>query len=100
MTLIVPPGGFAGFAQQTAATQQLFAKATGRKGGRATQRKRRAKKKGCACSAAPDITKGWGAGLGASAILATGQGLGSGEASNGGAPTVATPVTPPRGWSG
>jgi hypothetical protein len=29
MTLIVPPGGFAGFAQQTAATQQLFAKATG-----------------------------------------------------------------------
>lgn len=45
MTIVVPPGGFAGHAQQTPATQQLFAKATGRKGGRATQRKRRAKAK-------------------------------------------------------
>ena len=40
-TLIVPPGGFAGNAQQTAATQQLFAKAVGAKGGRTTQRRRR-----------------------------------------------------------
>lgn len=40
-TLIVPPGGFAGNAQQTAATQQLFAKATGARGGRTTQRRRR-----------------------------------------------------------
>lgn len=38
--LIVPPGGFAGFAQQTAATQELF-RAAGMKGGRTTQRRRR-----------------------------------------------------------
>lgn len=40
--IIVPPGGFAGFAQQTPATQQLFARA-GRKGGKrsAAARKRR-----------------------------------------------------------
>jgi hypothetical protein len=40
--LIVPPGGFAGFAQQTAATQEMFRRA-GRLGGQATQRKRRRK---------------------------------------------------------
>jgi hypothetical protein len=46
MKLTVPPGGFAGFAQQTAATQELFRRA-GRLGGQRTQRKRRksAKKK-------------------------------------------------------
>lgn len=38
--LIVPPGGFAGFAQQTPATQQLFARA-GRVGGRRSAAKRR-----------------------------------------------------------
>lgn len=42
--LIVPPGGFAGFAQQTAATQELF-RAAGMKGGRTTQRRRRKAKK-------------------------------------------------------
>ena len=42
--LIVPPGGFAGFAQQTAATQAMFQRA-GRKGGLKSARKRRAKKK-------------------------------------------------------
>jgi hypothetical protein len=45
MRLIVPPGGFAGVAQQTDATKALFARATGRRGGRATQRKRRRKAK-------------------------------------------------------
>ena len=40
--IVVPPGGFAGFAQQTAATQELFRRA-GRLGGQATQRKRRRK---------------------------------------------------------
>lgn len=44
-TLIVPPGGFAGNAQQTSATQLMFAKATGSKGGRTTQRRRRKAKK-------------------------------------------------------
>jgi hypothetical protein len=39
--LIVPPGGFAGNAQQTGATQLLFAKASGARGGRVTQRRRR-----------------------------------------------------------
>lgn len=38
---IVPPGGFAGNAQQTGATQLLFAKASGARGGRTTQRRRR-----------------------------------------------------------
>lgn len=38
---VVPPGGFAGNAQQTGATQLLFAKATGARGGRTTQRRRR-----------------------------------------------------------
>lgn len=45
MRIIVPPGGFAGIAQQTDATKMLFARATGRRGGRATQRKRRRKAK-------------------------------------------------------
>jgi hypothetical protein len=39
-TMIVPPGGFAGFAQQTPATQALFQRA-GRKGGLTTARRRR-----------------------------------------------------------
>jgi len=43
-SLIVPPGGFAGFAQQTAATQAMFQRA-GRKGGATTQRRRRRSKK-------------------------------------------------------
>ena len=38
---IVPPSGFAGNAQQTGATQLLFAKASGARGGRTTQRRRR-----------------------------------------------------------
>jgi hypothetical protein len=46
VSIRVPPGGFAGFAQQTAATQELFRRA-GSLGGRTTQRRRRksAKKK-------------------------------------------------------
>jgi hypothetical protein len=40
MPIIVPPGGFAGFAQQTPAVQNQFQRA-GRIGGRTTQRKRR-----------------------------------------------------------
>ena len=47
MKLIVPPGGFAGFAQQTPATQQLFARA-GKKGGKrsaATRKRRKTKAK-------------------------------------------------------
>lgn len=45
MPIIVPPGGFAGFAQQTPATQNLFQRA-GRLGGRTTQRRRRKKNGG------------------------------------------------------
>lgn len=41
-TLIVPPGGFPGFAQQTMATQALFQRA-GRTGGLRSARKRRRK---------------------------------------------------------
>lgn len=52
--LIVPPGGFYGFANQTPATQQLFARA-GRLGGLRSARKRRrksaAKKKAVRASA-------------------------------------------------
>lgn len=44
MGIIVPPGGFAGFAQQTPATQAMFQRA-GRKGGKRSARKRRAKAK-------------------------------------------------------
>lgn len=43
MTIIVPPGGFAGFAQQTAATQALFQRA-GRTGGLRSAAKRRRRK--------------------------------------------------------
>lgn len=39
-SIVVPPGGFAGFAQQTAATQAMFQRA-GRKGGLRSARKRR-----------------------------------------------------------
>lgn len=44
-SIVVPPGGFAGFAQQTDATRALFQRA-GRKGGKrsATRRKRATKK--------------------------------------------------------
>jgi hypothetical protein len=42
MPIVVPPGGFAGFAQQTPATQNLFQRA-GRIGGKTTQRRRRKK---------------------------------------------------------
>ena len=42
MPILVPPGGFAGFAQQTPATQNLFTRA-GRIGGKTTQRRRRKK---------------------------------------------------------
>ena len=41
--IVVPPGGFAGFAQQTPATQALFSRASGRVSGTARRRKRRAK---------------------------------------------------------
>lgn len=41
--LVIPPGGFAGFAQQTAATQALFQRA-GRKGGQRSAAKRRKSK--------------------------------------------------------
>jgi len=46
--IIVPPGGFAGFAQQTPATQRLFSQAAGRRGGLTTQRRRRRKAKAAA----------------------------------------------------
>ncbi len=46
--IIVPPGGFAGFAQQTPATQRLFSQAAGRRGGQTTQRRRRRKAKAAA----------------------------------------------------
>jgi len=43
--LVIPPGGFAGFAQQTPATQALFQRA-GRKGGlRSAAKRRRSTKK-------------------------------------------------------
>lgn len=40
VSIIVPPGGFAGFAQQTAATQAMFQRA-GRKGGKRSAAKRK-----------------------------------------------------------
>lgn len=40
MRVTVPPGGFAGFAQQTDATKALFQRA-GRKGGKTSARRRR-----------------------------------------------------------
>lgn len=50
MSIIVPPGGFAGFGQQTPATQQLFARA-GRKGGKRSAATRKRRKKTAAKSA-------------------------------------------------
>jgi hypothetical protein len=50
-SMIVPPGGFAGFAQQTPATQALFQRA-GRVGGKRSAAKRR-KKRATAKRAAP-----------------------------------------------
>lgn len=50
VSIIVPPGGFAGFAQQTAATQAMFQRA-GRKGGKRSAAKRR--KRATAKRAAP-----------------------------------------------
>lgn len=49
--IVVPPGGFPGFAQQTPATQRLFAQA-GRLGGRTTAARRRRKKKTTTAKAA------------------------------------------------
>jgi hypothetical protein len=45
--VIVPPGGFAGFAQQTPATQAMF-RAAGRRGGVKSARVRRRKRKSAA----------------------------------------------------
>ena len=46
---VVPPGGFAGNAQQTGVTQLIFAKATGRAGGlRSARRRKRRKAKAAA----------------------------------------------------
>lgn len=47
--IVIPPGGFAGFAQQTPATQALFSRA-GRIGGlrSAAKRRRKSKKKAAA----------------------------------------------------
>lgn len=42
VSIVVPPGGFAGFAQQTPATQAMFQRA-GRIGGQTTQRRRKRK---------------------------------------------------------
>lgn len=55
MSIIVPPGGFAAFGQQTPATQQLFARA-GRKGGKRSAATRRRRKK-TAARAAPKRRK-------------------------------------------
>jgi hypothetical protein len=43
--IIVPPGGFAGFAQQTPATQAMFQRAAGSTRGARVSRKRRARAK-------------------------------------------------------
>lgn len=43
--IIVPPGGFAGFAQQTPATQALFQRLGRTNGGTVRRRKRRTKAK-------------------------------------------------------
>ena len=50
--VIVPPGGFVGFAQQTPATQALFQRA-GRIGGKRSAAKRRRKRKSSKKKAAP-----------------------------------------------
>jgi len=52
--MIVPPGGFAGFAQQTPATQRLF-QAAGRVGGQRSAAKRR--RKATAKRAAPSTRR-------------------------------------------
>lgn len=59
MKPIVPPGGFAGFAQQTAATQRLF-QAAGKLGGTRSAAKRR--RKATAKRAAPKTRRRKGAG--------------------------------------
>lgn len=46
--IVVPPGGFAGNAQQTGVTQLIFAKASGSRGGRRSASKRRRKKRAAA----------------------------------------------------
>lgn len=43
--IVVPPGGFAGNAQQTGVTQLIFAKAAGSRGGRRSASRRRRKRK-------------------------------------------------------
>lgn len=68
MAIVVPPGGFAGFAQQTPATQALFQRA-GRKGGKRTQSKRRKAAK----SAAPKRRKKTAAKRGRPARLVKGS---------------------------
>lgn len=45
MRIIVPPGGFAGFAQQTPATQALFQRAGSKGGKRSAKRRKTAKRK-------------------------------------------------------
>jgi hypothetical protein len=50
MSIVVPPGGFAAYGQQTPATQQLFARA-GRKGGKRSAATRRRRKKSAARAA-------------------------------------------------
>jgi len=55
-SLIVPPGGFAGFAQQTPATQALFQR-SGRVGGQRSAAKRRRKRAKTARPAARKTAK-------------------------------------------
>lgn len=55
--LIIPPGGFAGFAQQTPATQALFQRA-GRVGGMRSAAKRRKRKKTAAKKTTRRRTRG------------------------------------------
>lgn len=50
--MLVPPGGFAGFGQQTPATQQLF-QAAGRLGATTRSRPKRRRKKAASSSSAP-----------------------------------------------
>lgn len=51
MKITIPPGGFAGFAQQTPATQQLFQRAGKLGGQRSAAKRRRSKKKAAAAPA-------------------------------------------------
>lgn len=55
--MIIPPGGFAGFAQQTPATQALFQRA-GRVGGQRSAAKRRKRKKTAAKKTTRRRTRG------------------------------------------